>query len=59
MIWAKSVIFVLFKESPEIKGIETTPPSAFIAFTSSFKESPEIKGIETGWDGSPRTNHTI
>ena len=35
-----------FKESPEIKGIETLFSVLYVHFLI-FKESPEIKGIET------------
>ena len=36
-----------FKESPEIKGIETQAPRSYRRLRYEFKESPEIKGIET------------
>ena len=36
-----------FKESPEIKGIETRFSYRDTMRRCAFKESPEIKGIET------------
>ena len=43
----RSFILLPFKESPEIKGIETASARVWTDEMSIFKESPEIKGIET------------